>query len=168
MAEGQSASTQPSSPSFTGPSPVHPLSVAPLVGDLASEQPETAAIDLEGSAKSGSHQAKVRIDAGTVSADSRGAGWVSYRCIGTTPGGLHVLIVMVNGGGSGIFEDVLWVKFVADKVSEEGRDRDRTMMVRVGSFTLGDRDDGNVRLDGAKLFIGKSRYRDADKMLVLE
>jgi hypothetical protein len=147
--------------------PIHPMSVAPLVGDLADEQPIIAAVDLEGSAQNKSNGEKTTVEGGTVIARN-GDGFVSYRDLGRTPGGLHVLVVMVNGGGSGVFEDALWVKFVRDTVWEGGKKRNRTMLVRIGQFTLGDRDDGEVKLDGAKLLVGKSRYRQHDEIIPLE
>jgi hypothetical protein len=147
--------------------PIHPMSIAPLVGDLADEQPIIAAVDLDGSANNKSNRAEVKAEDGTVTARD-GDGFVAYRHIGSTPGGLHVLVVMVNGGGSGVFEDALWVKVVQDQVWEDGKKRNRTMLVRVGQMTLGDRDDGVVRLDGSKLFIGKSRYREKDTTVPLE
>jgi hypothetical protein len=147
--------------------PIHPMSVAPLVGDLADEQPVIAAVDLGGSVQNNSNDEKVTVEKGTVMARN-GDGFVSYREIGTTPGGLHVLVVMVNGGGSGVFEDALWVKIVGDTIWEGGKKRNRTMLVRVGQFTLGDRDDGEVKLDGAKLLVGTSRYRQHDEIVPLE
>jgi hypothetical protein len=147
--------------------PIHPLSILPLVGDLADEQPRIAAVDLEGSARSATNRVGINNAKGVATAQD-GDGYVGYRHLGETPGGLHVLVVFVNGGGSGTFKTALWVKLIRDRVSEDGRSRDRTTLVKVGSFTLGDRDDGDVRLDGTKLFIGKSRYRDEDAILAIE
>lgn len=154
--------------SFTfGGRPIHPMSVEPLVGDLANEQPIIAAVDLEGSAQNASNRAAIKAEAGRITARD-GDGFVEYRHIGTTRNGLHILVVMVDGGGSGVFEDVLWVKLVRDTVWEDGKKRDRTMLVRMGQFPLGDRDDGVVILNGAKLSIGKSRYRENDTIITLE
>jgi hypothetical protein len=147
--------------------PIHPMSVQPLIGDLADEQPAIAAVDLDGSAKNKSNRSEAKAEGGTVTAQN-GNGFVAYRHIGTTPGGLGVLVVMVNGCGSGVFEDALWVKIVRDRVWEDGKQRNRTMMLKVGAFTLGDRDNGQVKLLGDKLFIGKSRYREKDTTIALE
>ncbi len=40
-------------------------------------------------------------------------------------------------------------------------------MTLVGHFTLGDRDDGKVEVHNDQLFIGRSRYREADKTISL-
>jgi hypothetical protein len=168
-AVGAASSTQPASqPSFPlGARAIHPMSVAPLVGDLADEQPIIGAVDLEGSARTKRNGAAVTEDGGVVRATD-GDGYVAYRYVGTTPKGLHVLVVTVNGGGSGAFMDALWVKLVRDRVWENGSERDRTMIVRVGQFALGDRDDGLVSLEAATLRIGKSRYREQDTSILLE
>ena len=42
------------------------------------------------------------------------------------------------------------------------------MLMKVGSITLGERDNGDVKMDGGKLVIGKCRYRDDDRIIVLE
>lgn len=138
------------------------------MGDLADARPSVAAIDLQASLRSKSAQTKVIEEGETVSASDGDNGRVAYRYVGVTPSGTHVLVVMVNGGGSGVFEDVLWVRFVRDAVNEDGQKRERTMLVKVGTFTLGDRDDGRVALDGTKLLIGRSRHRDADRTIPLE
>jgi hypothetical protein len=166
LVEAEPANIRQSDFVFDG-RPIHPLSVQPLVGDLADEQPMIAAVDLDGSAKNSSNEAKVTTDNGMVRSRD-GDGFVAYRQIGTTPSGLHVLIVMVNGGGSGVFEDVLWVKLVRDTVWENGQKRDRTALVRLGQFPLGDRDDGEVKLEGSTLLVGKSRYRQRDEIIPLE
>jgi hypothetical protein len=56
------------------------------------------------------------------------------------------------------------VKIIHDNFSEDGKDCRRTMPVRISQFALGDRDNGEVRLDRTKLFVGKSRYRFAPRM----
>lgn len=148
--------------------PIHPMSVAPLLGDLASEQPLVAAVDLERSRQSKSHRAEVTVRGDTVRAEDGDGGYVAYRHVGTTPGGLQVLVVSQGGGGTGVFKDVLWVRLVKDEVSEDGKKRNRTLVLKCGGFVLGDRDDGLVRLDGAKLFIGNSKYRDHETSITLE
>ena len=42
------------------------------------------------------------------------------------------------------------------------------MLMKVGSITLGERDNGDVKLIGGKLVIGKCCYRDDDRIIVLE
>ena len=169
LTRGAAAANKPDPIGFAlNNKPIHPLSVAPLLEDLGSHDARIAAVDLEGSGASGSHQVKMTVRGDFVSSSDGSGGWVAYRHLGTTPDGLHVLVTQVNGGGSGVFEDVVWVRLMKDQVWEDGKKRDRTMLLRVGSFTLGDRDDGDVKLDGAKLFVGKSRYRQKDTTIPLD
>jgi hypothetical protein len=167
---GAAATTQPKiqTPFLLDGKLIHPLLLVPLLDDLAGERPVVVAVDVEASLQSGSLQGKVKKKDGTVSADDPNGGSMAYRYIGTTPGGVHVLVTMINWGGSGFFESAIWVKLVHDQVSEEGKKRDRTTLVKVGSFTLGDRDDGEVKLDGSTLHIGKSKYREQATTLSLE
>lgn len=160
--------SRPSANSFTfDGSAISPSLIQSLVGDLAEEQSSIAAIDLEGSRRDNKAVQERQANEGIV-LEPNGSGYVAFRYLGTTPSGLHVLIVMANGGGSGVFEDVLWVRLVRDVVSENGQKRNRTMLLKVGSFTLGDRDDGDVRLNGTRLFIGKSKYRPRETIISLE
>lgn len=163
---GAPPSTQPAGFTFNG-APIHPMAVQLLVGDLANELSLAGAVDLEGSAKTSSNRAKVTVENNTVRATD-GVGFVGYQHVGTTRGGIHVLIVSRSGGGSGVFEDVLWVKIVRDHVWEDGKNRDRTMLVRAGGFPLGDRDNGSVQLRGSTLLVGKSQYRAKDTTIPLE
>ena len=41
-------------------------------------------------------------------------------------------------------------------------------MTSVGGFTLGDRDDGQIRMEDNAVTIGRSRYRDQDTVIPLD
>src|SRR4051812_30183192 len=71
--------------------PIHPMSVAPLVGDLANEQPVIAAVDLEGSAAKSSNRAAPEVHKGTIMARDDQSGFVAYRHLGATANGLYVI-----------------------------------------------------------------------------
>jgi hypothetical protein len=71
----------------------------------------------------------------------------AYRHLGVSPGGTHVLHTLSSGGGTGIFEDLLLVRFHKDRVRHDSEQRDRLLMTRVGNFILGDRDDGDIRFE---------------------
>ena len=148
--------------------PIHPMSVAPLLSDLANEDARIAAVDLEGSSRTGSHRLAPSVCGGTVAAPDGLGGYIAYQHLGATPKGLHVLVTSVSGGGSGVFRNVIWVRLQHDQVQKEGVSRPRTMLVLVGSFALGDRDDGSVKLEGTRLIVGRSRYRDSAQVIGLE
>jgi hypothetical protein len=93
-------------------------------------------------------------------------GWFSYRHVGVTPTGTHVLITASNGGGT---MDALYVYLLRwDKEEywtfEPGKERpttqQRVVLKCIGQIVLGDRDDGTIELQGSMLTLGKSRYRE--------
>jgi hypothetical protein len=140
-----------------------------LETSLSDLLPVVAAVDLEGFEKSEEGHSPVSQETGGFlnCKDEEGDGFFRYRHIGMTPGGIHVLETWERAEGSGVFQDILLVRIESDNVIEEGRARTRTVMRSVGRFTLGDRDDGSIHLEGDRLMIGKSRYRNADTVLSL-
>lgn len=153
-------------------SPIHPAAVMELSGVLADPLPKTAAIDLEGFTRSNA------VSGSVVSEKDRtvwlhdeercGTGCFGYRTLGCSPTGTWVLWTVSNGGGTGYFENLLLVRLERDVVTTNTGRRNRIVLRSVGEYGLGDRDDGGVRFEGNQVFIGKSRYRDADVVLTIE
>jgi hypothetical protein len=73
-----------------------------------------------------------------------------------------------SGGGTGISEVLLLVRFHRDRVRHQAEWRDRLVMTSAGSFTLGDRDDGEIRFENTKVSIGGSRHRNQQTILLLD
>jgi hypothetical protein len=75
-------------------------------------------------------------------------GWVSYKYIGRSFSGLHIVQTWSNGGGSGIFCNVVLVTLSLDAALEYDADKykktSRNVVKLIGSFPLGDRYDGNI------------------------
>jgi hypothetical protein len=173
-AEGPaSTSTQPAAANdlrdfrFRG-QPIHPACVMKLGTELADGLPIVAAVDVEGCTQSQQHPAAFTVRDGWVRIELEGRGWFAYRHLGVSPGGTHVLQTQSSGGGTGIFKDLLLVRFHSDRVRQDGKLRDRLLMTSVGNFTLGDRDDGEVRLEGNVAVIGRSRYRERETTVPLD
>ncbi|MCB2261838.1 MAG: hypothetical protein LGR52_02695 [Candidatus Thiosymbion ectosymbiont of Robbea hypermnestra] len=87
-----------------------------------------------------------------------------YRYVGVTESGLYILYTSDWGGGSGVFKGLLFVTFEYDKgirvdwdESVINWDRDRLLIRKHGEIALGDRWDGELRVEGDKLFVGKDR-----------
>jgi hypothetical protein len=151
---------------FTGSAPLHPFLIEPLVEDVSDSRPAVPAVDVDGTGRE-MEGAKLEIANGMITANREAGGWVAYRYLGETNGGLHVLAILVNTGGSGVFEDLVVVKLVSDRVLTDGVWRSRRMLLLVASMTLGDRDDGAIRIDGNRVVVSKSRYRIADTVIDL-
>jgi hypothetical protein len=152
--------------------PIHPGWVDELAGDLADPLAVVAAVDLEACERSNRFAgAEPTVENGLhqwrCSSESILEPFVDYRWIGCTPGGTHVLRTGVCGGGSGYFMNVLFVRIEQDQTYEDGAFRSRTLMKRVGSYTLGDRFDGRVELKGNRLFI-EGRTHDGDAVGPIE
>lgn len=144
--------------------PIHPNAVKEFEPWLSEAEPVMLSIDVD-AAQSGQHYlTHVERIAGGFKAHgdppAEGSETFWYREVGRSSSGVHVLETAYSGGGSGIFMDVLLIRFDYQKVLYEQTTRDRLVMRCVGVVTLGDRDDGKVTLKGDDLILGKSRYRD--------
>lgn len=148
--------------------PINPRAVADLLPWLSDTEPGLAALDVEGSvADTNRYWAEVSVveegpAAGTVRATWNS--WIdqpithssSYRWLGRLDNGLHVLRVTQNAGGSGVFTSLLFVRFETDTeyyyVNGPGP-RERLVMKRIGSQSLGDRDGRKVKLEDNSVVI---------------
>jgi len=73
-----------------------------------------------------------------------------YQYVGQTTTGVHVILTSSWGGGSGIFKYLMFLRF------EHNLDnKDRIVLKRLGETRLGDRWDGELRVEGNDLFIGR-------------
>ncbi len=137
--------------------PIHPGAVQLLVGILADPLPVITGVDLEGWSRSEDHEAAWATKAGTVgwrpSKDHPDA-YFEYRHAGRTPGGTHVIMTYESGGGSGIFEHVLLVRFECGQSMLGGEPRSQIVMKSVGLMFLGDRQGGKAVVKGNNVTIG--------------
>lgn len=141
--------------------PIHPAIVRELITDLADPLPVIAAIDLEGASRSNRYSQMSFSDRDGMFQyqDETTLGknaFFAYGHLGLAPNGTHVLLVMDSGGGSGIFEHLLFIKFESDQVYDPDGYRERIIMNCVGNYGLGDRYNGKLRLQGHEIFIGRS------------
>jgi len=87
-----------------------------------------------------------------------------YQYIGITSSGIYVLLISESGGGSGTFESLLLLTIENDKgfdinLDEKSTrlDRPRLIIKKLGETSLGDRWDGDLKVKGNELFIGKDK-----------
>ena len=98
-------------------------------------------------------------------ADAHSRESFGYRYVGMTDSGVQVLKTASSGGGSGTFVDLLFLAIerghgiAADAEPEDGgvirADRERVVLRKLGAIVLGDRWDGELRVRGNELFIGR-------------
>lgn len=143
--------------------PIHPLLIRkfePWVSD--TRPPIITELNLTAAWDSNEYAADFKTDAdGTVSITIPQGGSFSYRPIGISPEGLHILRTFSSGGGSGVFQGILFLRiqsriaFLSDGV----KTGEQFFLQVMRRFPLGDRDDAEVIVKNDRVIIGKSRYR---------
>jgi hypothetical protein len=94
------------------------------------------------------------------------SGFFCYEWLGKLANGLHVLRIYDNGGGSGTFQTLFFVKFdKGEGYTEDGKKYERLLMSIVRQYTLGDRDDGEIKVLGDRVVVDRSKHRDQDVTL---
>ena len=140
--------------SFTREPYINPLIVFDLYGWLSDTGDSVVSVDIDGSNESNRYFAdsiEVQESSGaspTVRA-ARGDEAFSYQYLGRSFTGIHLLRVGQSGGGSGIFNSILFVTLSEDTsvdlAAGKSTSRKRTLIKTIGSLPLGDRFDGKVR-----------------------
>jgi hypothetical protein len=92
--------------------------------------------------------------------------YFAYKWLGKTNNDIHVLHIAESGGGSGVFISLFFVKFTTDVgINEKGNKYNRLLMSIVRIYTLGDRDDAEIKVTKDSVVIGKSIYRKKPQIL---
>ncbi len=145
-------------------SAVHPGCIRELRVDLADPKPVVAAIDLEGCRSSNRYSSFYETEGRVLrwrDPDGDGRGYFQYEYLGVLSNGVHVVRIGESGGGSGVFQKLLFLRTSEATVSEDGRQRVRHALTLVGSETLGDRAQVAVELSGDAVTIRRREFRGA-------
>jgi uncharacterized protein len=165
-------------PSFTAAPFISPRIINELSTWLSDHGDQIVAINLTDAQDSNRYF-------GDVDTKRDGAGtYVSFRTPGDTPGepdaefgythvgrtasGIDVLRTRESGGGSGVFEDLLLVKLERSETGGELKStagktetftfkKPRLLIRKLGAIGLGDRWNGNIKITGDQIAIGKDR-----------
>ena len=103
------------------------------------------------------------------SSDDRSTAWFSYKRLGTTSTGTHVLATESGGEGTMVSTCVYLVRvetegyFTYREGAASPTVEKRLVLKCVGQIGQGDRDNGTVELRGDTLVLGTSRYRNRPK-----
>ena len=100
-------------------------------------------------------------------------GSFSYKYLGTSDNGIHVLDTRSSGGGTMVAESLFLIKADSGEYVDFDSDNKkvnetRLIMTCIGQITLGDRDTGKVALKGNQLILGPSQYRDKEEAINLD
>jgi hypothetical protein len=152
--------------------PIHPLLIRkfePWVSD--ARPPIITELNLTAAWDSNEFAATFKTDSdGTVLIALPEGGNFSYRPLGTSSKGIHILRTFSSGGGSGVFQAVLFLRTqtriapLADGVKTS----EQVFLQVLRRFPLGDRDDAEVTVKEDRVIIGKSRFRTEPVELKLD
>ena len=143
---------------------LHPGCIRALTTDLADAHPIVAAVDLEGCSRSNRFADAAEVDGRVLRwrpPDAGDRGYFQYEYLGALANGVLVARTAESGGGSGIFQELLFLRITAAPVVEDGDARTREMLTMVGSESLGDRDRVTIALAGDTVTIRRREFRGA-------
>ena len=146
--------------------PIHPGLLEEFESSIAdSGEPTTISVDI--AAKHGNEyfDDDVSVKDGVVFLKKADGSYFCYKWLGKLNNDLHVLDVGDSGGGSGVFGNLLFVRFSISEGYYKGDEYKRLLMTVVGTYGLGDRDDGKVTVLTDRVVIGKSKYREKEVVL---
>lgn len=135
---------------------VNPRAVENLTAWISDTNPGPVAIDMAETADNNRYYGDTyqhgkivgykRTDTGETVFESASFG---YEYIGRLSNGCHVLHTFDDGGGSGIFESLLLVKFVTESAFDEsGKPCHRIVMRQMAEYPLGDRVNAQMNVGG--------------------
>lgn len=149
--------------------PIHPGLVEEFSGWMSDSGPITVSVDVSAAYGTNEYyEDEVKIaDNGNIAIYRKDSSYFCYRWLGRLDNGLHVLYVEEGGGGgSGIFEDLNFVRFdIGEGINSDNKKYKRLLMTIVRTYVLGDRDDGKIEVLKDRVIVGKSRYRNEPVML---
>lgn len=142
---------------------VHPLIIKELFGWLSDRHETVIAVDLTSSNRSnrfwGDYSVQQFDGVNWIHYDNKGGGYFKYCHLGASSSGIHIVHCVENGGGTGVFNSLLFLVLQTDTgifSDMEGMEvRERILLKTLGSIALGDRYFGKLLFDNAILHIGK-------------
>lgn len=148
---------------------IHPKIIQDLKGWLSDSGEQIVSINILDSQKSNRYFGDFQIK----ESSSRNP-WVlykdnqesfAYRYIGISKSGIVILHIWECGGGSSVFNYLIFLVFETDESysSEKVEKKKRINLKTLGLYSLGDQYDGEIEFKGKRLKIGKDQGRFADR-----
>ena len=134
--------------------PIHPFLVQEFSNWLSDKRPPIVkAVDVAAAFDTNEYQEAATEEEGWIFSkkeekDGDFTNYTSfeYRWLGKMADGTHVLETGENGGGSGTFMDLMFIRFSEGKVMFEGKSEKQLLMSIIGIHALGDRYEGKVEV----------------------
>lgn len=141
--------------------PVHPRAVDEMLPWLSCSGPTIFAIDPLAASENPNRYAPAEV----TKSDSwvrwnnpanGGQEWTAYRHLGTLRDGTIVLQTAQGGGGSGVFQNLLFLRVQSRPTMtlKENELHPGLMLVLVGMYALGDRDQTLIQVDQNRVLVG--------------
>ena len=146
---------------------IHPKIIQDLNTWLSDTGDQVVAINLIDSQDSNrySEEIKIRKIPGGypfVYTEDEENGMFGYQYIGKTSSEIYILYISENGDGSGVFKNLMLVTIEKDKGAYFDENslkitnlRERLIIKKLGEISLGDRWNGDLKVEGNKLIIGE-------------
>ncbi|PWW07929.1 MULTISPECIES: hypothetical protein [Pseudidiomarina] len=138
--------------SFITPEFINPQILDDLSGWLSDTGDQIVSINISESNRSNRYHGEIKVEetgSYPVVTSSVDEGWVSYKYIGRSFSGVHIVQTWSNGGGSGVFTNILLVTLSSDSSLESNglsySKKSRYVIKLIGSLPLGDRYQGQVK-----------------------
>ncbi|MES9902844.1 MAG: hypothetical protein ABW168_09185 [Sedimenticola sp.] len=138
--------------SFINSEFINPKILDDLSGWLSDSGDQIVSINISESNKSNRYHGDITVeepDGYPVVKSSCEEGWVSYKYIGRSFSGVHIVQIWSNGRGSGVFTNILLVTLSSDSSLESNgvnyTKKARFVIKLVGSLPLGDRYQGVIK-----------------------
>jgi len=140
-----------------GGEPINPRMLSDLLPLISDRLSGPVAVDIEGGSNRYSAELSTP-EKGVVRAtwtEGEEEEIFQYQHLGVLANNMHVIKTLTSGGGSGAFFDLLLVKFMTDtEYTDGGALRNRLIMMRTGTFSLGSNYNGSIKVDNSEISIG--------------
>lgn len=94
--------------------------------------------------------------------------YFDYERLGALRDGTQVVVIYDFGGGTGVWEDLLFLRFHVQREQRlNGETRDRLVLTLVDNYSLGDRDEGTIDVFADRVVVGVSAHRSQPLVLTL-